>query len=115
MSCRLSLSRYASYETTSLDGESNVRLGSSPGTLVGTLMRVWYVGNVWACWTCGVRDSGIVGNCVWNFVRASNVKGSVLSVLPVVPSESLLSELLVASSVGNPYSYGLLRSRRERG
>ena len=46
MSCRLSSSRYASYETTSLNGESNVRFGSSPGTNVGTSMGVWYLGTV---------------------------------------------------------------------
>ena len=75
ISCRLSLSRYASYETTSLIGESNAHFGSSPGTIAGTSMGVWYGGTVWARGTCGFRDSGVVGNCVWTFVSASNVKG----------------------------------------
>ena len=34
-------------------------------------MGAWYVGTVW---TWGGRDSGVIDTCVWNFVRASNVK-----------------------------------------
>ena len=75
ISCRLSSSRYVSYETTSLIGESNARFGSSPGTIVRTSMAAWYVGTVRVRGTCGFRDSSIVSNCVWTFVRASNVKG----------------------------------------
>ena len=37
-------------------------------------MGVWYIGTVWARGTCVGRDSGVVGNCLWNFVMASNVK-----------------------------------------
>ena len=71
----LESSRYDSYETTSLNGESDVRFGSSPGTIVGTSMGVWYVGTVWTRGTCIGRDSGVVDNCVWTFVRAPNAKG----------------------------------------
>ena len=38
-------------------------------------MGVWNVGTAWARGTCVGRHSGVVGNCVWNLVRASNVKG----------------------------------------
>ena len=38
-------------------------------------MSVWYVETVWDRGTCVGFDSDVVGNCVWNFVRASNVKG----------------------------------------
>ena len=74
MSCRLSSSRYASYETTSLNGESNVRFESGPGTIVGTSIGVWYLGTVWARGACGGRESGVVGNSMWTFVSASNLQ-----------------------------------------
>ena len=38
-------------------------------------MGAWYIGTVWARGTLDVRDSGVVGNCAWNLLRASNVKG----------------------------------------
>ena len=59
----------------SINGESNVRFRSSPGTIVWHSIGAWYVGTLWDCGTCGVRDSGVVGNRVWTFVRVSNAKG----------------------------------------
>ena len=79
----------------------------------GRMVRRDLVGS-WARGTCVGRDLGVVGNCVWTFGRASSVKEFGAIGAPVLPSEASLSELLVASSVGNPYSYGLIRSQRKR-